>query len=119
MKFSDDYPNKAPDVRFITNMFHPNIYGDGHICIDILQDQWSPIYNVSSILTSLQILMNDPNPHSPANSEAAKLFQENIKEYERRVKECVEESLNDGDDDDDDEDMEDDEEEAKEEVDDE
>ena len=77
-------------MRFVTNVFHPNgkqpiitVYGDGHICIDILQDQWSPIYNVSSILTSLQILLNDPNPFSPANNEAAKLFQENIKEYER------------------------------------
>ena len=29
---------------------------------------------------------------SPANSEAAKLFTENIQEYNRRVKECVEAS---------------------------
>jgi len=37
-------------------------------------------------------LLCDPNPNSPANSEAAKLYVENIKEYERRVKECVEAS---------------------------
>ena len=24
LKFSEDYPNKAPDVRFVTNVFHPN-----------------------------------------------------------------------------------------------
>jgi ubiquitin-conjugating enzyme E2 A len=34
----------------------------------------------------------DPNPNSPANSEAAKLFQENKREYERKVKEIVEKS---------------------------
>ena len=24
IKFSEDYPNKAPKVRFVTQMFHPN-----------------------------------------------------------------------------------------------
>eukprot|EP00345_Euplotes_harpa_P010367 CAMPEP_0168345182 /NCGR_PEP_ID=MMETSP0213-20121227/17382_1 /TAXON_ID=151035 /ORGANISM="Euplotes harpa, Strain FSP1.4" /LENGTH=177 /DNA_ID=CAMNT_0008353311 /DNA_START=13 /DNA_END=546 /DNA_ORIENTATION=- len=36
MVFSEEYPNKAPDVRFVNKMFHPNIYNDGTICIDIL-----------------------------------------------------------------------------------
>ena len=27
--FTEDYPNKAPAVKFITKMFHPNIYADG------------------------------------------------------------------------------------------
>jgi ubiquitin-protein ligase len=24
LEFSEDYPNKAPNVRFVTKMFHPN-----------------------------------------------------------------------------------------------
>jgi len=24
MKFSQDYPNKAPEVKFVTKMYHPN-----------------------------------------------------------------------------------------------
>lgn len=46
------------------------VYADGGICLDILQNQWSPIYDVSAILTSIQSLLSDPNPNSPANSEA-------------------------------------------------
>ena len=42
MNFSEDYPNKAPAVRFATRVFHPNVYNDGQICLDILQNQWSP-----------------------------------------------------------------------------
>lgn len=68
------------------------VYADGQICLDILQNQWSPIYDVSAILTSIQSLLCDPNPNSPANSEAAKLFSEDKREYNRRVKEVVEES---------------------------
>ena len=37
-------------------------------------------------------MLCDPNPKSPANNEAAKLYQEDRKEYIRRVKEIVEKS---------------------------
>lgn len=66
------------------------VYADGQICLDILQNQWSPIYDVSAILTSIQSLLTDPNPNSPANSEAARLYVENRKLYERKVKEMIE-----------------------------
>jgi len=94
-------------------MFHPNVYLDGSICLDILQNQWSPIYDIAAILTSIQSLLCDPNPNSPANHEAALLFQTNKREYNRRVRECVEQSWLSagGDDDDDEEDDDDDEEE--------
>ncbi|ONM51551.1 Ubiquitin-conjugating enzyme E2 2 [Zea mays] len=70
---------------------HP-LYADGSICLDILQNQWSPIYDVAAILTSIQSLLCDPNPNSPANSEAARLFSENKREYNRKVREIVEQS---------------------------
>jgi ubiquitin-conjugating enzyme E2 A len=95
--FTEEYPNKPPKVKFITKMFHPNIYNDGQICLDILQNQWSPIYDVAAILTSIQSLLTDPNPNSPANSEAARLYTENRKMYERKVKEMVEKSWEDDD----------------------
>lgn len=95
LEFTEDYPNKAPQVRFLTKMFHPNIYNDGQICLDILQNQWSPIYDISAILTSIQSLLCDPNPASPANSEASRLYNENRREYNRRVREIVEQSWQD------------------------
>ncbi|KAF6022757.1 UBE2B [Bugula neritina] len=83
-------------------MFHPNVYADGSICLDILQNRWSPTYDVSAILTSIQSLLHDPNPNSPANNEAAQLFRENRREYDRRVANIVTESWKDEDDDDED-----------------
>jgi len=67
LEFSEEYPNKPPVVKFLTKMFHPNskkveylkiigiVYNDGSICIDILQNQWSSIYDVAAILTSIQV----------------------------------------------------------------
>lgn len=40
----------------------------------------------------LQSLLDEPNPNSPANSLAAQLYQENKREYEKRVATVVEQS---------------------------
>jgi len=85
LSFDDTYPNKPPKVKFVTKMFHPNIYADGGICLDILQNQWSPIYDVSAILTSIQSLLCDPNPNSPANGEAAKLYQDEKNNFQEKL----------------------------------
>ncbi|KAG8882323.1 Ubiquitin-conjugating enzyme E2 2 [Tulasnella sp. 332] len=92
LTFDETYPNKPPTVKFISKMFHPNVYANGELCLDILQNRWSPTYDVAAILTSIQSLLPDPNPNSPANAEAAQLYRENMKEYIRRVKATVEES---------------------------
>jgi len=90
LQFTEDYPNKPPVVKFVTKLFHPNVYANGGICLDILQNQWSPIYDIAAILTSIQSLLTDPNPNSPANVEAAKLYNDNRREYDRKVMEVVE-----------------------------
>lgn len=54
MQFDEQYPNKPPSVRFISQMFHPNVYASGDLCLDILQNRWSPTYDVAAILTSIQ-----------------------------------------------------------------
>ena len=92
LQFTDNYPNQPPTVKFVSKMFHPNVYANGDLCLDILQNRWSPTYDVAAILTSVQSLLHDPNPNSPANVEAAQLYKENRKEYVRRVRETVEKS---------------------------
>ncbi|SMN21243.1 similar to Saccharomyces cerevisiae YGL058W RAD6 Ubiquitin-conjugating enzyme (E2) [Maudiozyma saulgeensis] len=115
LEFGEDYPNKPPHVKFLSEMFHPNVYANGEICLDILQNRWTPTYDVASILTSIQSLFNDPNPASPANVEAATLFKDHKSQYIKRVKETVEKSweddMEDMDDDDEDDDDDDDDEE--------
>jgi ubiquitin-conjugating enzyme E2 A len=34
LDFTESYPNKPPSVKFVCEMFHPNVYKDGRICLD-------------------------------------------------------------------------------------
>ena len=36
LTFPDDFPQNPPEMKFITEMWHPNIYKDGRVCISIL-----------------------------------------------------------------------------------
>jgi ubiquitin-conjugating enzyme E2 A len=70
MQFEEQYPNKPPAVKFISQMFHPNVYATGELCLDILQNRWSPTYDVAAVLTSIQRYGRsrsrpraDPAPH--------------------------------------------------------
>lgn len=102
--FPEDYPLRPPQVRFTTKIFHPNVWWeDGLICVDILKDGWVPSYDVLAILHSIRLLMIDPNPLSPANLEAAILYRDNRVEYNRRVSQMIQDSL-DSDDESEDED---------------
>ena len=51
LEFSEEYPNKPPVMKFLSKMFHANIYADGGICLGILQNRCSQTYDVSANLT--------------------------------------------------------------------
>ena len=92
MEFSDQYPQQPPKVQFVSKIFHPNVYKDGQIGLDILHDNWSPSYDVQIILISIQHLLTNPDNKNAVNSEASQMHKNNYREYVRRVKECVQKS---------------------------
>lgn len=69
------------------------VYTDGHLCLDLLQDAWSPCHSVSSLLTSIQSLLTDPNCSSPANPEAAHQYMSDRVGYNRKVRRLAEKTL--------------------------
>lgn len=87
--FTDDYPIKAPKVKFVDVPFHPNVYEDGNICLDILKENWSPALQVPALLHSVRSLLTDPNVNSPANQTAARLYREDRAIFEEQVKQKI------------------------------
>ncbi|XP_011504389.1 PREDICTED: ubiquitin-conjugating enzyme E2 C [Ceratosolen solmsi marchali] len=79
LEFPHSYPYSAPVVRFMTPCFHPNVDNVGNICLDILKDKWSALYDVRTILLSIQSLLGEPNNDSPLNPQAAELWNDQTK----------------------------------------
>jgi len=88
IKFPQDYPYSPPSFKFLTKMWHPNIYETGDVCISILhppvddpqsgelpQERWNPTQNVRTIMLSVISMLNEPNTSSPANVDASVMFR--------------------------------------------
>ncbi|XP_048744495.1 ubiquitin-conjugating enzyme E2 C-like [Ostrea edulis] len=93
LEFPSGYPYQAPTVKFDTPCYHPNVDQSGNICLDILKEKWSALYDVRTILLSIQSLLGEPNNDSPLNADAAALWtnQETYKsvlleKYEKDVR---------------------------------
>lgn len=102
LSFPQDYPYMPPTMRFTSEMWHPNIYSDGKVCISILHapgtdpneyenasERWLPVHTVETILVSVISMLASPNDESPANLDAAKEWRNEPAVFKKKVKETI------------------------------
>ncbi|CAM9706672.1 unnamed protein product, partial [Ectocarpus sp. 12 AP-2014] len=59
IRFPANYPIEAPEVVFVpTAPLHPHIYTNGHICLSILYDEWSPALTIQSVCLSILSMLS-------------------------------------------------------------
>ena len=67
IRFPENYPFQSPKVKFMTGdgktRFHPNLYRKGKVCLSILGTwsgpSWTSSQNISSVLTTIQSLLDE------------------------------------------------------------
>eukprot|EP00092_Neocalanus_flemingeri_P105403 GFUD01135109.1.p1 GENE.GFUD01135109.1~~GFUD01135109.1.p1 ORF type:complete len:329 (+),score=92.08 GFUD01135109.1:251-1237(+) len=78
-----NYPISAPKVKLMTTgqgtvRFNPNFYKNGMICLSILGTwsgpSWSPALSLSSLLISIQSMMNDKPYHNEPGYEKERRY---------------------------------------------
>uniref|UniRef100_A0A3P8UH48 Ubiquitin-conjugating enzyme E2 G2 n=1 Tax=Cynoglossus semilaevis TaxID=244447 RepID=A0A3P8UH48_CYNSE len=102
LSFPSDYPLSPPKMRFTCDMFHPNIYPDGRVCISILHapgddpmgyessaERWSPVQSVEKILLSVVSMLAEPNDESGANVDASKMWREDREQFYKLAQKIV------------------------------
>ncbi|KAM6044346.1 PREDICTED: ubiquitin-conjugating enzyme E2 T [Chlamydotis macqueenii] len=88
------YPFEPPKIRFLTPIYHPNIDSAGRICLDVLKlppkGAWRPSLNISTLLTSIQLLMAEPNPDDPLMADISSEYKYNKQLFLLNAKEWTE-----------------------------
>jgi ubiquitin-conjugating enzyme E2 G1 len=93
-------------MTFTSEMWHPNVYQDGKVCISILHppgedefnaqesadERWRPILGVEQILVSVISMLSDPNDESPANLDAAVMWRNDRAAFKKKVRQVVRKS---------------------------
>lgn len=90
IKVPERYPFEPPQIHFLTPIYHPNIDNAGRICHDALKlppkGAWRPSLNIPTVLTSIQLLMAEPNPDDPLMADISHEFKYNKQLYLEKAK---------------------------------
>ncbi|KAJ2549501.1 ubiquitin-conjugating enzyme E2 W [Coemansia sp. RSA 1933] len=59
-RFPTEYPLVSPEVVFVGENVpvHPHVYSNGHICLSILYQQWSPALTVEAVCLSILSMLS-------------------------------------------------------------
>ena len=86
--FPDNYPEKAPKIRFTNKIYHCNVNNNGNICINTLSD-WKPGTSIVEVLSLIFALFFEQNPDSAFDSSKAKLYKSNKQQFDKNAKDCT------------------------------
>ena len=84
--FPPNYPFKAPKMKCVEKIYHPNIDSEGHVCVSVLREDYSPVLSLNHFIQSLLFILYTPNLSDPLEEHIAILYQSNYEKFVRNVK---------------------------------
>lgn len=68
LKLPPEYPFRAPEARFITPIYHPNVNEEGKICIEKLAEAYKPVTSLVDIIKDITDRIDNPDIEHALNA---------------------------------------------------
>ncbi|VDN26346.1 unnamed protein product, partial [Gongylonema pulchrum] len=100
IEFGKEYPFKAPKIRFITKIYHPNINERGEVLLHnihlllralsismpmISAENWKPSLKVDQVLNALADLLGSPQLDCALRADLAELYVKDAKSFDQNA----------------------------------
>jgi ubiquitin-protein ligase len=91
IKMPVEYPDDPPEITFLTKIYHPNIENsdtklEWKICLDILDTNWKPAYNLIKVIEYIYNLLENPNSNDPLSPDVNSVYKKNYNEFIENAK---------------------------------
>jgi ubiquitin-protein ligase len=108
IKLPENYPFEPPTIKFITPIYHPNLYSKTHFTL-LYEDDWTPSQSIQSLIITIYSLMAEPlkclicdESNNIDNNDTTykitknkqkiiNIFLNDYQEWKKRAKECTNE----------------------------
>ena len=81
-----NYPFKAPKIKCVEKIYHPNVNFEGRVCLSLLREDYSPALALEHIIQGLLFILYNPNFSDPLEEHISLLYQTNPNKFIRNVK---------------------------------
>lgn len=79
--FPAEYPFKAPEIRFITPIYHCNVNKQGRICHSVFDRNYTPALTFRQIIDCVYGLILTPEPEDPLDNVIASFYLADYPQY--------------------------------------
>jgi len=69
----ESYPLSPPKITFETPVYHCNVSDSGKLCLDILENAWSPALTIPKALETIRLLLKKPDTDNALRQWIAEL----------------------------------------------
>ncbi|KAK8799734.1 hypothetical protein WA158_006282 [Blastocystis sp. Blastoise] len=85
LTFPDNYPHRAPEIKFITKIYHPLIdHKTNDFCPEEIVSAWKPIFHADFVISTIYKMLENPSIYQQKGHDDDIMFQ--IREsYEKFV----------------------------------
>jgi ubiquitin-protein ligase len=77
----------VPKLKFVTKIYHPNVFEGGHLCLPVFHEKWAPNVTLQKIFILIDEVLLEPNMEYSCVPEIANKFRNDPVGYYTTAKE--------------------------------